>query len=715
MNFLPPQGRRNRVFAPAPPTLHSLASIITGVIVVSGLYFGRAVLIPITLSVLLSFLLAPLVTTLRRIHVPQFLAICVAVLAAVLALAGVGALIAAQVYQLSADLPQYQQEIEQKVQTVQQKTVGRADSLMTRAATALQRVTPTAPPAPPPPRGRAARNQPQPPMPVEVHTPAPTPLQLAQRALAPAVAPLETGFIVLVVTIFILFQREDLRDRLISVFGSDDLHRTTTAINDASERLSRYFVAQLGVNVTVGAVIAVGLAGIGVPGALLFGAVAALMRFVPYIGIWIAAIMATLLAAAIQPQWTMAVWTLIFFIVVDVVAGQFAEPMLYGRRSGLSPLAVVVAAIFWSWLWGPIGLVLSTPLTLCMVTLGRYVDRLNFLTILLGDQPALTPAQTCYQRLLADDPHEALLQADRLLTEMPLIDYYEQVVFEGLRFARNDALRGVLPAEQIARINQALLDIVEDLESVDDSRHAAREDEEARKAAQAEAADAARERRADAAANAGHDSVGERVRGAVGDAVGDIVRGAGDAVRGAGDAVRNVVGERAPEGSRALAPPAAFELSPDAGEVLCIPGRGAFDEVAVAIVGQLLARHNIPCSATTYEEVRATRAGMVHAHRSPALCVVSLDAPESPPYLRNLVRRLRERAADATIVVGVGAAERDDGAGIADDPETQFPASLRDLVEACGTALAAASGASTPRPEVTRGQISGQTRARVKL
>ncbi|SDC51538.1 AI-2E family transporter [Paraburkholderia lycopersici] len=652
MNFpLPPQGRRNRVFPPSPPTLHSLASVITGVVVVCGLYFGRAVLIPITLSVLLSFLLAPLVTALRRFHVPQFLAILVAVLSTVLALAGVGALIAAQIYQLSASLPQYQEEIEQKVQTVQQKTVGRADSLMSRAATALQRVTPTPPPAPLQPRGRAARNQPQQPTPVEVHTPAPTPLQLAQRALAPVVAPLETGFIVLVVTIFILFQREDLRDRLISVFGSDDLHRTTTAINDASQRLSRYFVAQLGVNVTVGAVIALGLAGIGVPGALLFGAVAALMRFVPYIGIWIAAIMATIIAAATQPQWTMAVSTLIFFIVVDVVAGQFAEPMLYGRRSGLSPLAVVVAAIFWSWLWGPVGLVLSTPLTLCIVTLGRYVDRLNFLTILLGDQPALTPAQTCYQRLLADDPHEALLQADRLLTTMPLIDYYEQVVFEGLRFARNDALRGVLPAEQVARINQALLDIVEDLESVDDSRHAAAGDDSATKAA-----------------------------------------------------------ERADEGAKVV----EFTLSPDAGEVLCVPGRGAFDDVAAAIVGQLLMRHDIPCTATTYEQVRATRAAMVDGQRSPAICVVSLDAPESAPYLRNLVRRLRERAPDATIVVGIGAVQRDDGAGIADDPGTLFPTSLRNLVEECGAALVPAHMPQAEKREAAP-DMQDQYRAGAKL
>ncbi|WP_186270709.1 AI-2E family transporter, partial [Burkholderia gladioli] len=200
------------------------------------------------------------------------------------------------------------------------KTVGRADVLMGRAALTLQRVAPSRPAAP---RsfGKANRNAPQAPLPVEVHEPALTPMQLAQRAFSPAIAPLETTFIVLVVTIFILLQREDLRDRLISLFGSRDLHRTTTAINDAASRLSRYFVAQLGLNLSVGAVLAVGLAGIGVPGALLFGVVAALLRFVPYIGIWIAALLATCLGAAIQPQWTMAVWTLVLFVVVDLVAG----------------------------------------------------------------------------------------------------------------------------------------------------------------------------------------------------------------------------------------------------------------------------------------------------------------------------------------------------------------------------------------------------------
>ncbi|MFP3272203.1 MAG: AI-2E family transporter [Paraburkholderia sp.] len=599
---LPPHGRPNRVYPPVAPSLHGLASVITGVVVVCGLYFGRAVLIPITLSVLLSFLLAPLVAALRRLRMGQLPSIFIAVFFALAIVLGAGALIAAQIVQLAADLPQYQVAIERKIETVQEKTVGRADILLGRAALTLQRVAPSRP-APPHSFSRANRNAPPAPLPVEVHEPALTPMQLAQRAFSPAVAPLETTFIVLVVTIFILLQREDLRDRLISLFGSRDLHRTTTAINDAASRLSRYFVAQLGLNLSVGAVLAIGLAGIGVPGALLFGVVAALLRFVPYIGIWIAALLAVCLAAAIQPQWTMAVWTLVLFVVVDLVAGQVAEPLLYGRRSGLSPLAVVVAAIFWSWLWGPVGLVLSTPLTLCVVTLGRYADRLNFLTILLGDQPALTPAQTFYQRLLADDPHEAIVQADRLLGEMSVLDYYDHVALEGLRLARNDALRGVLTAEQLARFNEAVVDIIENLETVEGVPDSL---------ATPESADAAH----------AHGRTEPHYGGTATNA---------DRSQAAG--------------------------------VLCISGRGAFDAVAAAIAVQLLGRQKMATVATPYEQFRNAHSEAREAHvgqqspgeSSPVICIVSLDAAESPPYLRNLLRRIDGRAGAPTVIVGFGA------------------------------------------------------------
>ena len=639
---LPPHGRSNRVYPPGSPSLHGLASVITGVVVVCGLYFGRAVLIPITLSVLLSFLLAPLVATLRRLRMGQLPSIFIAVFFALAIVLGAGALITAQIVQLAADLPQYQVAIERKIETVQEKTVGRADVFLGRAALTLQRVAPSRP-APPRSFGKASRNAPSAPMPVEVHEPALTPMQLAQRAFSPVIAPLETTFIVLVVTIFILLQREDLRDRLISLFGSRDLHRTTTAINDAASRLSRYFVAQLGLNLSVGAVLAVGLAGIGVPGALLFGIVAALLRFVPYIGIWIAALLATCLGAAIQPQWTMAVWTFILFVVVDLVAGQVAEPYLYGRRSGLSPLAVVVAAIFWSWLWGPIGLVLSTPLTLCLVTLGRYADRLNFLTILLGDQPALTPAQTFYQRLLADDPHEAIVQADRLLSEMSVIDYYDQVVLEGLRLARNDALRGVLTSEQLARFNEAVVDIIENLETVDGL---------AEGIATPEVTDAAH---ADGRTEPHYDGGGTSA-----------------------DAQQHGVGNAM---------------------VLCISGRGAFDEVAAAIAVQLLGRQTITTVATTYEQFRSTRNEAREAENATVLCVVSLDAAESPPYLRNLLRRIRNQPTPTTVIVGFGGLS-ESAVDDATPANTRNATTFRGLVEEC-----LAASLATPRQEQAQGAV----------
>ncbi|WP_114809444.1 AI-2E family transporter [Paraburkholderia kururiensis] len=645
---LPPQGRPNRVYPRgAPPGLYGPVSVLAGAAVVSGLYLGRAVLIPITLSVLLSFLLAPLVNMLRRVRLGQFASILVAVFFALAALLGVGMLIGAQVVQLAADLPQYQVAIERKIETVQEKTVRRADVLASKAASTLQRLAPS---RPSPPQGfgsRVARTASGNPIPVEVHEPVPTPMQLVRRAFSPVVAPLETTFIVLVVTIFILLQREDLRDRLISLFGSRDLHRTTTAIDDAARRLSRYFVTQLGLNLSVGAVLTIGLAAIGVPGALLFGVIAAFLRFVPYIGIWIAAALATCLAAAIQPQWTMAVWTLILFIVVDVVAGQVAEPLLYSRGSGLSPLAVVVAAIFWSWLWGPIGLVLSTPLTLCIVTLGRYTHRLNFLTVLLGDQPALTPAQSFYQRLLADEAHDAIVQAGRLLHEMSVVDYYDQVALEGLQLARNDALRGVLTSEQLARVNETLIDIVENLETVE---------------------------------------------------------GAPDPLT-SGQNGRTLMAEgreREPRAAASQAEPGAHASPASLAEgisVLCISGRGAFDEVAAAITMQLLARLKIPCTAARYEQFRYPRADAPEIELAPVVCIVSLDAADWPPYLRNLLRRLRSQQSPAAIVVGFGK-QPDDAPGV-DAAEATGPlyeaTTFRALVEQCRTAALAASASAPAR------------------
>ncbi|BCF99731.1 ABC transporter permease [Paraburkholderia sp. PGU19] len=612
----------NRVYPPGTPGLHGLTSVITFVVVVSGLYFAREVLIPITLAVLLSFLLAPLVGLLRRLHFGQLPSIFVAVLLAVVTLLAVSTLIGAQIAQLASSLPQYQAAIERKVETVQEKTVGRADALLSRAATALARVAPDRP-AVPHEAGRSQKPTVSAPLPVEVHEPIPSPLQLAQRVFSPVVGPLETMFIVLVVTIFILLQREDLRDRLIRLFGARDLHRTTTAINDAASRLSRYFVAQLGVNLGAGATIAIGLAIIGVPGALLFGVLTALLRFVPYIGTWIAALLAVILAAAIQPQWTMAVWTIVLFVTIDVVAGQVVEPLLYGHSSGLSPLAVVVAAIFWSWLWGPIGLVLSTPLTLCLVTLGRYAERLKFLTVLLGDQPALTPAQNFYQRLLADDPHEAIVQADRFLREMALTRYYDDVAREGLRLARNDTLRGVFAPEQLARMNETLLDIIENLEQFDG------------------------------------------------------------------------MPEEKSDPNSPDAPPAALPEDAAQLRVVCVAGRGPFDEVTTAIAVQLLTRRGFAPVTANYAQFRRGHSDTLGIDGAAIVCVVTLDAPEAPPYLRNLLRRIRDRAPGAQLIVGIGGqSERVDEVGALSD--TQNANAFSDLVNQC---VQAANAVSAPLVE----------------
>ncbi|WP_087733429.1 AI-2E family transporter [Paraburkholderia piptadeniae] len=605
----------NRVYPSGTPGLHGLTSVVTFVVVVCGLYFAREVLIPITLAVLLSFLLAPLVGLLRRFHFGQLPSIFVAVLTALVTLLAVSTLIGAQVAQLASSLPQYQVAIERKVETVQEKTVGRADALLTRAASALARVAPERP-APPHEPGRSQKPTVAAPLPVEVHEPIPSPLAVAQRVFSPVVGPLETMFIVLVVTIFILLQREDLRDRLIRLFGARDLHRTTTAINDAASRLSRYFVAQLGVNLGAGATIAIGLAIIGVPGALLFGVLTALLRFVPYIGTWIAGLLAVILAAAIQPQWTMAVLTFVLFVSVDVIAGQIVEPLLYGHSSGLSPLAVVVAAIFWSWLWGPIGLVLSTPLTLCLVTLGRYAERLKFLTVLLGDQPALTPAQNFYQRLLADDPHEAIVQADRFLKEMPLTRYYDDVVREGLRLARNDALRGVFAPEQLARMNETLIDIVENLEQFEG------------------------------------------------------------------------LPEHKPDPNALDALPAVLPEDAAAQRVVCVAGRGAFDDVTTAIALQLLTRRGFAPVLTNYAHFRRGHADTLGVEGATIICVVTLDAPEAPPYLRNLLRRIRERAPGAQLIVGIGGqSERVDQVGVLNG--THNANAFGDLVNQCVQAACA--------------------------
>ncbi|MHB1204056.1 MAG: AI-2E family transporter [Rhodospirillaceae bacterium] len=435
--------------------------------VVTALYFGREIFVPLALAVLLAFILAPLVLFLRRIHFGRVPSVVVAVLAALIIFIGIGAVIGGQLAQLAVRLPEYQTTIKAKIKSIrgqagENSVVGRASSLLKDLHTEVTQSTDA--PETKDPRGAVSQT----PVPVEVREPPMAPLQLIQRAAAPLLQPLATTAIVAIFLFFMLLQREDLRDRFIRLAGARDLQRTTQALDDGVRRLSRYFLMQSAINAGFGTVIAVGLGLIGVPNPVLWGILAMLLRFVPYIGAPLAAVFPAIIAIAVDPGWTMLGWTVGLFVAVEPIIGQVVEPLLYANSTGLSAIAVVIAAAFWTWLWGPVGLLLSTPLTVCLVVLGRHVERLQFLDVLLGDRPALTPEESFYQRLLAGDPDEAARQADLYLKDKSLSDYYDEVAVKGLGLAQLDVNRGVLTHDRQLDIREAITGLVENLADHDD-------------------------------------------------------------------------------------------------------------------------------------------------------------------------------------------------------------------------------------------------------
>jgi predicted PurR-regulated permease PerM len=440
---------------PAPDSkIAQLLNLAVSVVMVGALYFAREILIPITLAVLLAFVLAPLVQLLRRLKLPRAPAVLLAATLSLAVLLGLGSVIGGQVTALVKDAPQYQGVFESKLKTLNGLTMGKLTGLVTRFGPALAKVT--GPPQAAP--GARLQGGGVKPVPVEIRQPVPGAFELIRRIAGPVLKPLATTALVFVVAVFILLQQTDLRDRMIRLLGSGDLHRTSGAMDDAAERLSRYFLSQLAVNVGFGAVIGVGLYFIGVPHTLLWAAVAALLRFIPYLGGIISAALPALLAAAVDPGWAMVLWTLALFVTLETFTGQVVEPFFYGRSTGLSPVSVVVAAIFWSWLWGPLGLILSTPLSLCLLVLGRHVPRLAYIEVLLGDRPPLTPPESFYQRALAGDSDEALEQAEVLLKDGLLSAYYDEA----------DLQRGVLRPEQLGNIRDTVADLAGELSSHSD-------------------------------------------------------------------------------------------------------------------------------------------------------------------------------------------------------------------------------------------------------
>jgi len=619
----------------------TLTSVVLGVIVVTVLYFGRDVLVPIALAILLSFVLSPLVGLLKRWYVPRGIAVAIVALAAFAAIFGLGALMVSQVNELAGDLPRYQSTLREKIQALRGATAGAGT--LERASEVLQDLSkeidkPKA--GAHTPLLRDSRT-PGAPIPVEVRQPDPGALQTVATLIAPLIHPLTTTGIVIIFVIFILGQHQDLRNRLIRLAGAQDLQRTTAALDEAGERLSRLFLTQLGFNAIFGLVIGIGLALIGVPSAPLWGMMAAILRFVPYIGAPISAIFPLVLAAAVAPGWTMALWTAALFLIVEPIAGHVIEPLVYGRSSGLSPVAVIVSATFWTWLWGPIGLVLSTPLTICMVVLGRHVDQLKFLEVMFGDEPPLTPAETTYQRMLARDPVEAAEQAQSFLREKPLVAYYDEILLEGLRLAQADAERGLLDNERMEHIRDAVADIVEDLAPHQDKTEARAKDE---------------------TENAGPSPLAH---------------------------LDKMETRREP-----LELPAHWR---DGKPVVCIPGLGLLDEAAARMLADLVGRERIGARAEPADALSMSRISALDTTGVALVCLCYVGTA-TPAQIRYAVRRIRRRSPDVLVLVArLGKSAPPDAQSLPAD--AQFAdGSLRATVEK----IRAIAGGSADKPGLPR-------------
>ncbi|WP_244642452.1 AI-2E family transporter [Phyllobacterium sp. 628] len=478
--------------------------IIVAISVVAALYFARDIFVPLALALLLTFALSPLVTKLHRFGVPKALSVVSVVLTAFIAIFLFATIVVGQLTVLAQNLPSYQYNIEAKIRTIKDAQSG--NGIFDRGARMFKRLGEeigrsdaverfpsggnadnTAQRPPQNVESQTQNNSPlrtddaNKPVPVEIRYPPPDPLQLLQTVAGPLIQPLATIGIVIVFVIFMLLRREDLRDRFIRLVGASDIHRTTTALHDAGKRVGQYLLMQLVINICFGVPIGIGLWLIGIPNPMLWGLLAIALRFVPYIGPFIAAFFPLLLSLAVDPGWMLLFWTAALFIVLELISNNILEPVLYGSRTGLSPVAILLAAIVWTWIWGPIGLFLSTPLTVCLVVLGRHVPKFEFLDVLLGNEPVLLPPQQLYQRLLSGDPDEATEKAEDYLQESSLADYYVSVAVPALFLAEHDRGRGVLDATRRSRVAQSMIRLVENLsdhkDALDDEEEAAAEAE----------------------------------------------------------------------------------------------------------------------------------------------------------------------------------------------------------------------------------------------
>jgi predicted PurR-regulated permease PerM len=427
------------------PVLYVMASLT---LIIVALYLAKAVLIPVALASLLAFLLNPIVTALQRRGLGRIPAVILVVVFAFSLIGTIGWTVFMQFVALTDDLPQYQTNIKQKITDLRGAgeglIFGRIHTVIEEIGTELQRDQKT--PA------SAER-----PVPVVVQAPS------VLWQLPILAEPLATAGLVIALVIFMLLDRGDLRNRLIRLVGYGRLTLTTKALEEAAWRISRYLLMHLIINGTYGIALGVALFYIGVPYAILWGVLAALLRFIPYVGPAISALFPTLLSLAAFPGWERPLLVIGLIVLLELTSNMIMEPLLYGRTAGISEVALMIAIAFWTWLWGPVGLLLATPLTVSLGVLGRYVPQLEFLGVLLSDEPALEPHTSYYQRLVARDEDDAAELVEEYLQSHPLVELYDAVLVPALYAAGKDHAYGNLTADDWQSIVQSTREIVENI------------------------------------------------------------------------------------------------------------------------------------------------------------------------------------------------------------------------------------------------------------
>ena len=565
-----------------------LLTLVGIVVVIAGLYFGRQVLIPLALAVVLAFLLTPLVALLEKGHFGRVPSVLAALVLSFALLTAAGWGVANQLMEILSDLPDYKANIHSKIEAIRAPGSGglsKARATVNDLSKELTSASETE-------GNKKLQNGGKQPISVQVAAPPHNASEYLRDVVGPLTGILETTFIVVIFALFILLKREDLRNRLLRLAGSGQLNVMTQALDEASQRLGRYLLLQFLVNAGYGLLFGLGVYAIGIPHALLWGVLGGLLRFVPYVGTPIAALFPMALALAVYPGWSQVGLTFFLYFFLELIIANLIEPWLYGAHTGVSSLAILVAAVFWVMLWGPVGLILSTPLTVCLILMGRYVPQLDFLEILLGDEPVLSPQVHFYQRLLALDDDEARDIASRHLKENSIGNLYDSVLIPALGLAEKDRHMNVLDETRTRFIHQSTRELIEELyESSQDAPIPG----------------------ADVACTDGSSAVAVGVRAISGPVI---------------------------TGSRIFKP-----------TIICIPARDEADEIVATMVMQLLRRAGCNADALPMTAISTMFEQLEQLH--PDVICVSALPPFAAGRAKALCRQLRQRHPKAKIVLGL--------------------------------------------------------------